>query len=110
VRRPEYPRFLEERWFYEAISETYLPLLRVFRSLESDSVPFHLTLSVSPTLAAMLGDKALVDRYADYLESQLRLAQAEEARVGGDPDFGGLPRMYRELYSADKADFDELYD
>ena len=109
VRRPEYPRFLEERWLFEVISETYLPLLRVFRSLEADSVPFHLTLSVSPTLAAMLGDKALVDRYAEYLESQLRLAGAEEARVGGDPDFAPLPRMYRELYSADKADFDELY-
>ena len=109
VRHPEYPRFLEERWLFEAISETYLPLLRVFRSLEADSVPFHLTLSVSPTLAAMLGDKVLLDRYAEYLESQLRLAEAEEARVGSDPDFASLPRMYRELYAADKADFDELY-
>ena len=25
VRRPEYPRFLEERWLFEVISETYLP-------------------------------------------------------------------------------------
>ncbi len=109
VRRPEHPHFLEERWFFEAVSETYLPLLRVFRSLEADAVPFHLTLSVSPTLASMLGDKLLCGRYADYLDSQLRLAAAEEDRIGRDPVFGPIARMYRTLYSADKDDFQELY-
>jgi 1,4-alpha-glucan branching enzyme len=109
VRRPEYPRFLEERWFFEVVSETYLPLLRMFRSLESDDVPFHLTLSVSPTLSAMLGDKVLSDRYAEYLEAQQRLADAEEARVGGDPAFGPLARMYSALYRADREDYQGLY-
>jgi 1,4-alpha-glucan branching enzyme len=109
VRRPEYPRFLEERWFFEAVSETYLPLLRMFRTLEADDVPFHLTLSVSPTLAAMLGDRVLGDRYVAYLDAQLRLAAAEEARVGQDPAFGPLARMYSALYRADKDDYQELY-
>jgi 1,4-alpha-glucan branching enzyme len=109
VRRPEYPRFLEERWFFEAISETYLPLLRVFRSLEADQVPFRLTLSVSPTLAAMLSDKVLGERYLEYLEAQLRLAAAEEARTAGDGAFAPLARMYRALYQADKDDFQSLY-
>jgi 1,4-alpha-glucan branching enzyme len=27
VRHPEYEEFLEEDWLYEAITETYLPLL-----------------------------------------------------------------------------------
>jgi 1,4-alpha-glucan branching enzyme len=109
VRRPEYPRFLEERWFFEALSETYLPLLRAFRTLEADGVPFHLTMSLSPTLVAMLGDKVLGDRYVEYLDAQLRLAAAEEERVGGDPAFGPLARMYSALYRADKDDFLELY-
>src|SRR5512133_1435547 len=30
VRHPEHEDFLEEDWLYEAISETYLPLLRLF--------------------------------------------------------------------------------
>ena len=109
VRRPEYPRFLEERWFFEAISETYLPLLRAFRSLEADAVPFHLTLSVSPTLAAMLADKTLGERYMVYLDAQLRLAVAEEDRLRGDGAFEQLAGMYRALYSADKEDFEGLY-
>jgi Uncharacterized conserved protein len=109
VRRPEYPSFLEERWFFEAVSETYLPLLRMFRTLEADGVPFHLSLSISPTLAAMLSDKLLGERYIAYLDSQLILATAEEERVGADPAFGQLARMYKSLYRADKDDFAELY-
>ena len=30
VRHPEYDEFLEEDWLYEAIAETYLPLLDAF--------------------------------------------------------------------------------
>jgi len=109
VRRPDYPRFLEERWLFEALSESYLPLLRLFRRLEEDSVPFHLTLAVSPTLEAMLGDKLLGERYVAYLESQLALGRAEEGRIGGDPAFGPLARMYSELYRSDLEDFGSRY-
>ena len=30
VRHPEYPDFLEEDWFFEALTETYVPLVRVW--------------------------------------------------------------------------------
>ena len=33
VRHPEYPNFLEEDWLFEAVTETYLPLLRMFTEL-----------------------------------------------------------------------------
>ncbi|HTX72061.1 MAG TPA: 1,4-alpha-glucan branching protein domain-containing protein [Rectinemataceae bacterium] len=109
VRHPEYPRFLEERWFFEALSETYLPLLRLFRRLEADSIPFKLTLTISPTLASMLGDKLLGDRYLLYLEMQSRLAAAEEQRLSGDPTFQPVLRLYSELYRQDREDFETLY-
>src|SRR5829696_4761748 len=38
VRHPEYPEFLEEDWLFEAISETYIPLLNVFESCALDGV------------------------------------------------------------------------
>lgn len=110
VRHPEYPHFLEERWYFEALSETYLPLLRLFRRLEAEDIPFKLTLSISPTLCAMLGDSLLSDRYVAYLDSQLSLAQREIERVGSDPVFGPIARLYEELYREDKADFLELYE
>ena len=41
VRHPEDPTVMEEAWLYEAITETYLPLLRVFEGLATDGVPFR---------------------------------------------------------------------
>src|SRR5688572_13131063 len=36
VRHPEHEHFLEESWLFEAITETYLPLLRVLEGWERD--------------------------------------------------------------------------
>ena len=43
VRHPEYPHFLEEDWFFEALTETYIPLLRVLDGLVRDGVEYRLT-------------------------------------------------------------------
>ena len=48
VRHPEYPDFLEEDWLYEAISETYIPLLVAFNTLRNDGVKFRVTMSMTP--------------------------------------------------------------
>ncbi|MDX9897844.1 MAG: DUF1957 domain-containing protein [Spirochaetia bacterium] len=109
VRQPDYPRFLEERWLFESLSETYLPLLRVFARLEADKIPWKLSLALSPTLEAMLGDSLLQTRYVAWLESQLELAEKELGRCANDPDFRPLAEMYRELYRQDYEDFTVLY-
>ncbi|MCC8165936.1 MAG: DUF1957 domain-containing protein, partial [Planctomycetes bacterium] len=49
VRHPEHENFLEELWFYEAMAETYIPLLQVLNRLEDDGVGYKLLLSLSPT-------------------------------------------------------------
>ena len=59
IRHPEYDRFLEERWFFEAVTETYIPLVKFFDRLRDEGTPFKLTLSVSPTLANMMEDPLL---------------------------------------------------
>jgi 1,4-alpha-glucan branching enzyme len=109
VRHPEEERILEELWLYEAISETYLPLLRVFDRLEKDGIPFKLTLSISPTLLAMLEDELLQDRYVTHLERLLELAEKEALRTGGDAQFHPLALMYRDMYGAARRDFVDLY-
>ena len=68
VRHPEYSSFLEENWFFEAMDESYLPLLRAFDSLERDGVPFRMTISLSPTLLSMMSDEFLQERYVGHLK------------------------------------------
>ena len=49
VRHPEFDRFLEERWFFEAVIETYIPLIKFFDQLDAEGTPFKLTLERSGT-------------------------------------------------------------
>jgi 1,4-alpha-glucan branching enzyme len=109
VRKPEFSAFFEERWLFEAISETYLPLLRLFRKLEAENIPFKVSIAISPTLLSMLSDKLLCDRYSGYLDAQLELAYMEKRRLEGDSVFYPLAQMYHSLYQRNKDDFDSLY-
>src|SRR4029077_19747608 len=81
VRHPEHEEFLEEDWLYEAITETYLPLLGAFDRLAEDGVPWRLTLTLTPTLVRMLRDPLLMARYARRLDRLCELADKEVVRT-----------------------------
>jgi 1,4-alpha-glucan branching enzyme len=109
VRHPEYDDFLEEDWLYEAITETYIPLLEVFDGLERDGVDWRLTMSVTPTLAAMLADELLQDRYLRHLDNLTALAAKELERTRWEPDFRRLARMYHDRFTRARQVFTEQY-
>src|SRR5437588_6268889 len=96
VRHPEYEDFLEEDWLYEAITETYVPLLEVFDGLERDGADWRVTMSVTPTLAAMLSDPLLQYRYVRHLDNLIALAAREIERTRWQPPYHQLARMYHE--------------
>jgi len=105
VRHPEHPRFLEEDWLFEGISETYLPLLRVIDRLREARTAVRLTVSVSPTLLTMLSDELLQDRYTRHLERLLELAGKEVERTRSQPHFNRLAWMYLDLFSRNYEDY-----
>ena len=98
VRHPEQGSFLEERWFYEALTENYLPLLEMFNRLSDDGIPFRVTLSLSPTLLSMMADRLLQERFDRYLQRLIALAEHEVERTSGDHDLQGLAVMYRDQF------------
>src|SRR6266446_5609404 len=81
VRHPEHAYFLEENWFFEALTDSYLPLLDVFEGLVRDGIPFRLTLSLSPTLISMMADSFLQSRYLQYLGRLIELSEKELDRT-----------------------------
>lgn len=109
VRHPEYKWFLEEQWLFEAITETYLPLLRVFKNLERDGIPFRITMSVSPTLGSMLRDELLRQRYAAHLENLIRLSEEEKKRTSSIYDEYRLAEMYHNIYTQSLEEFENRY-
>jgi 1,4-alpha-glucan branching enzyme len=99
VRHPEHEDFLEEDWFFEALSESYLPLLRMMRRLADDEVPFRLTVSLTPTLGAMLRDELLQTRYLRHLERLLGLAHQEVERNRNHPRLVELSTFYARFFN-----------
>ena len=99
VRHPEHEKFLEENWLFEAITETYIPLLRVLQGWQRDGLDTRLTLTLSPTLCSMLLDSLLQERYLRHLNSLVELAQKEMHRTHFDQPRNELARGYHRLFT-----------
>src|SRR5574344_729236 len=101
VHHPESENYLEEQWLFEAISETYIPLLKNFQKLVDEHVDFRITMSLTPPLLNMLDNKLLQDRYIKYLEKHIELAGKEIERTKYDERINKLSHYYFDRYSAD---------
>ncbi|HEY3837817.1 MAG TPA: 1,4-alpha-glucan branching protein domain-containing protein [Bryobacteraceae bacterium] len=109
VRHPEHEFSLEESWLFEAMTETYIRLFMVMERLLQDDIDFRLTLTLSPTLATMLLDPLLMERYRTRLDRSIELARKEVVRNEGDPRFEALARMYEQLFIDVRRAFVEDY-
>lgn len=94
VRHPEYDAALEENWLFEAMTESYIPLLMVMEDLVKDKIDFRLTMSISPTLSSMLVDPLLRYRYLNRVERLIELAEKEINRTESKPELNSLALMY----------------
>jgi 1,4-alpha-glucan branching enzyme len=110
VRHPECDFFLEETWFFEAITETYIPLLLVFENLINDGIPFRLTMTMTPTLCSMLTDRLLQERYLGHLDRQIELAKKELLRTRHDPRQLAIAHMYLVKHANCRRVFADVHD
>ena len=109
VRHPENEEQLEEEWFFEALTETYLPLLNMLLRLRDEGVPFQLSMSLTPPLLAMLEDELLIERYVRRLERLVELSEREVERTRFHPQLAPLARLYRELFRHTRTVFVDRY-
>ena len=109
IHHPESEDYLEEQWLYEAISETYLPLLTNFTKLEEEKVDFRITMSLTPPLLNMLDNKLLQERYIKYLHTHIELAEKEIVRTKDNAKENELAHYYFDRYSNDLHLFQDVY-
>ena len=100
VRHPEHERFLEENWLFEAITETYLPLLQLLERWQRDGLNPRLTLTLTPTLCSMLLDPLLQARYERHLNELIELAAKEIHRTQWEKPFHELALFYHSRFIA----------
>ncbi len=109
VRHPEYEDFLEEDWLYEAITETYIPMIKVMEGLVRDNVDFRLTMSLTPPLCSMLLDPLLQERYIRHITRLIELTEKEIERTKWDRAFNDLAWFYHNRFQEARATFCDSY-
>ncbi|MGL4524343.1 MAG: 1,4-alpha-glucan branching protein domain-containing protein [Spirochaetia bacterium] len=96
VRFPQYDDFLEERWFFEAMLHSYLPMLSMMDKLKSDGVKYQISWIISSTLLSMVDDDILKKRFLRYAEKLLRLVEIEKKRCEDLNDLKPIVLCYEE--------------
>lgn len=94
---------------FSAISDTYLPLLRMFGNLEAEGIPFKVNMVITPTLCSMLSDPVIQEQYIEWLDSVIKLGEAEVSRYPDGSPEKKLAEECLEKARADKHDFQEIY-
>ncbi|HLO02468.1 MAG TPA: 1,4-alpha-glucan branching protein domain-containing protein [Symbiobacteriaceae bacterium] len=92
---PSGAEILEERWLYEAVTETYIPLLWSLQRLLAEGIRPRLTLSLSAPLLAMLGDSALMARCRAHVARMAELGAREATRLAGS-DLAAAAEFHRQ--------------
>ncbi len=69
-------------WLYEAVAESYLPLLDVFERLAGEGLPARASIGLTPVLIEQLEDPAFVRGFDAYLRMKKEIAAADARHFG----------------------------
>ena len=65
---------LEEDWYFQAVLECYLPLIRVLEeSIKSEPENSKLTISLSPTLITLFQSSELQEKFPEWINTRIKL-------------------------------------
>jgi len=108
VRHPEHPVFLEENWLFEAMLESYIPLVDMLNGLMNDGIHFRLAMGISPTLCEMLADTMLRERFSKRLANLIELSAKEMERTRHYPEFLRVAELYHKRFQRAQHIFEEI--
>lgn len=74
-----------EEWLFEAMIETYIPLLKSLRSLHFDGIRPGIMIGLVPVLMEQLADEYMKGRFCEYMEDKIRRARSDMDRFSSDP-------------------------
>lgn len=98
---------LEEEWLFEAVAESYLPLVQIFRQLSAHGISPNVTIGLTPVLLEQLADPRFAPRFRDYLEQKVHAATEDRQSFErqGEPHLARLANLWGEWYRRTAAFF-----
>ena len=64
-----------EEWLFEAIFESYIPMLNILRELKENNLKTAITINITPILAEQLADEYMKQRFTIYMENLILRAK-----------------------------------
>lgn len=108
---------MDEEWLYEAVAETYIPLLNNLNRLVNEGISPKITIGLSPVLAEQLRDSYFVKEFIKYCQLKIDLADKDnrdfESKVDTDPTakhLAWLALQWKTFYSDLLSNFEGLYE
>ncbi len=100
-----------EEWVFEAMAETYIPILDIISDLVARGVPAKLTVGLTPVLLDQLSDPYMLFRFDEYLETKIAAAEGDIARFQAESEgrLSDLARFHRDRYERVRASFHDGY-
>ncbi|MGA2229886.1 MAG: 1,4-alpha-glucan branching protein domain-containing protein [Tepidisphaeraceae bacterium] len=99
-----------ETWLYEAMAETYLPLLDLIGDIALNGVCPAITLGITPVLLEQLGDEYIKTGFVEYLQSRAALGREDRAQFlrQGEPNLAELAVQWEKWYLAKLDHFERI--
>ena len=94
-----------EEWLFEAMHETYIPLLTALRALHYDGIRPRVMIGLVPVLMEQLADAYMRDRFCAYMEDKIRRARQDVRRFHEDPERRKAATYWFERYEATYLSF-----
>ena len=95
--------------FFEAVSDSYIPMLQMFERLKNDGIAFKIGLVLPPVLCSMLDDEKIRQLYVDFLDKRIALGKKEINRYKDDSLACELATSITEKNKELKRTFCEVY-
>ena len=94
-------------WLYEAVAESYLPLLGVFRRLADQGLSPRVTIGFTPVLAEQLRTPGFVEGFGAYLQMKLDVARHDQEHFQrtGEAMLASLAVRWRTWYEGIAVQF-----
>ena len=94
---------------FEAVSDSYIPLLNMLERLSNDGVNFKIGLVLPPVLCTMLENPEIHQLYKDFLDKRIALGKKELNRCKDNPKALELINQTIERNKQLKKDFSDKY-
>lgn len=99
-----------EAWLYEAMAETYLPLLDLIGEVALNGVSPAITIGLTPVLLEQLADEVAKRGFVEYVGQRVALAREDQAGFlrAGDGALAEMAGYWEKWYAARLEHFERI--